>query len=553
MFKNCTNLVNINLTSFDTSNVTSLYSMFEGCSALTTIYVSDDWNITSNTYSTDMFKNCTNLVGQLGTVFDSNAPTDKTRAKVDGGLNDPGYLSYYTEMYAEFDASNGQLRIFRDDPGLYVDNQVIGTKTYYIGIEKVQMDLGPKWYSKRSNITSVIIESEFKPKTAHGMFHDCSNLTTITGIEYLDTSNVTNMGYMFYNCSSLTSLDVSNFDTSNVTNAIYMFNDCSGLTSLDVTSFDTSNITDMTGIFSGCSSLTSLDVSGFDTSNATDMVNMFGDCSSLNSLDLSNFNTSNVTNMSLMLSGCSSLTSLDLSNFNTSNVTDMSFMFSEDNNLESLDLSSFNTANVENMDFIFSNTTRLSILKLGTTWNFVPAPVNGLTKSWKRDGNNIIYTASQLINNYNGATMAGTYRAVQKLTITETLKGNIANVNKNFDFTINVKIDGVAINTTHDYTGSKTGNLVFSNGNATFTLKHGEFISIYFPYDVNYTITQNSDGYTLAKTNDSGTLNDDITSTFTDTLEGTTPTGIFLDLIPFIILIIFGTFGIFLIRKFKYI
>ena len=81
-------------------------------------------------------------------------------------------------------------------------------------------------------------------------------------------------------------------------------------------------------MFSGCSSLTSLNVSNFDTGNATDMYAMFRDCSSLTSLDVSNFNTANVTDMCEMFSGCSSLTSLDVSNFNTAKVTDVSTMFS---------------------------------------------------------------------------------------------------------------------------------------------------------------------------------------------------------------------------------
>ena len=150
-------------------------------------------------------------------------------------------------------------------------------------------------------------------------------LTTITAIDFgddIDTSNVTNMSFMFTGCFVLTSLDLSNFDTSSVTDMSYMFSPCLQLTSLDLSSFDTSNVTNMSTMFSICPKLTSLDLSNFDTSQVTNMFYMFSACSSLTSLDLSSFHTSEVTDMSYMFSPCPKLTSLDLSNFDFSGVTD---------------------------------------------------------------------------------------------------------------------------------------------------------------------------------------------------------------------------------------
>jgi len=80
-------------------------------------------------------------------------------------------------------------------------------------------------------------------------------------------------------------------------------------------------------MFYNCTSLTSLNLSNFDTDNVKDMTGMFYKCSSLSSLNLSNFNTDNVNNMSLMFLECSSLNSLDLSNFNTNNVSNLSVIF----------------------------------------------------------------------------------------------------------------------------------------------------------------------------------------------------------------------------------
>ena len=191
-----------------------------------------------------------------------------------------------------------------------------------------------------------------------------SNLTQINFNNNFNTSKVTDMGTMFFYCSSLTSLDLSSFNTSNITKMNSMFMVCSSLTSLNLSSFNTSNVTDMGSMFDGCSSLTSLNLSSFSTSNVTTMHHMFSDCSSLTSLDLSSFNTSNVTSMNYMFHNCSSLTSLDLSSFNTSNVTGMNHMFGDCSSLTSLNLSSFNTSSVTKMWEMFYKCSNLTTLDL---------------------------------------------------------------------------------------------------------------------------------------------------------------------------------------------
>ena len=229
--------------------------------------------------------------------------------------------------------------------------------------------------------------STYTPTSLYSFFEKLTNLETITGLEYLNTANVTDMrrmffnctltsldvskfntakvtdmSVMFYGCSKLISLDVSKFNTANVTNMNSMFSDCSKLTSLDVTNFNTENVTDMNSMFSNCSALTSLDVTNFNTENVTDMRKMFCVCSKLTSLDVTNFNTENVTDMNSMFYKCSALTSLDVSKFNTGNVTDMSYMFYKCSALTSLDVTNFNTANVKNMVYMFSNCSALTSL-----------------------------------------------------------------------------------------------------------------------------------------------------------------------------------------------
>ena len=206
--------------------------------------------------------------------------------------------------------------------------------------------------------------STYTPTSLYRFFEDLKKLETITGLEYLNTEKVTDMGRMFYNCSSLTSLDVTHFNTANVTYMRYMFYNCSKLTSLDVTHFNTVKVTDMHDMFFSCSSLTSLDVTHFNTAKVTDMESMFSSCSSLTSLDVSHFNTANVTNMSYMFSNCVALTSLDVTNFDTANVTDMTRMFMYCSSLTSLDVTNFNTANVTDMSYMFANCAALTSLYL---------------------------------------------------------------------------------------------------------------------------------------------------------------------------------------------
>ena len=185
---------------------------------------------------------------------------------------------------------------------------------------------------------------------------------TVTFAQGIDTSNITNMNYMFENCTALESVDMSGFDTSNVTDMSFMFNGCSSLTGLNVSNFNTSNVTDMHYMFTDCSSLTGLNVSNFNTAKVITMTSMFEGCSSLTSLNLSTFNTALVTDMSSMFSGCSTLSSLNISSFNTANVTDTQNMFRGCSSLTSLDLSNFDLNALTNYSLMLDGCTSLQTI-----------------------------------------------------------------------------------------------------------------------------------------------------------------------------------------------
>ena len=129
------------------------------------------------------------------------------------------------------------------------------------------------------------------------------NYTKLVYAPNIDTSNVTNMGYMFSNCSSLKTVPL--FNTSNVNSMCYMFYDCKSLTSVPL--FNTSNVNSMSYMFYYCESLTSVPL--FNTSNVNDMGYMFSFCKSLTSI--LEMDTSNVTNFKSMFYNCTSLTTIE--------------------------------------------------------------------------------------------------------------------------------------------------------------------------------------------------------------------------------------------------
>ena len=221
-----------------------------------------------------------------------------------------------------------------------------------------------------TNMGGKFTESENYVEQYFGMFSYNESLQNIIFGDSWDTSRVRNMSSMFYDCRSLTNLDISSFDTSQVTDMNGMFYNCSSLTNIDLSNFDTSQVTDMNGMFYNCSSLTNLDLSNFNTSQVTNMSDMFASCYELTSLDLSNFDTSQVMDMGAMFQYCNNLMMLNLSSFKTNEVNNMCSMFEGCNNLASLDISSFDTSQVVNMNSMFfrcSSLTNLDLIDFNTS------------------------------------------------------------------------------------------------------------------------------------------------------------------------------------------
>ena len=216
------------------------------------------------------------------------------------------------EAYVAQSADKTTLTFYYDDQRAARTGKSWGieeTKKVFLFTEEITF---PAWsgtiFESEKIINHAVFDAsfrDFRPTTTAKWFFCCEALKQIEGLEFLNTSEVTNMREMFYRCSGLTSLNVSHFNTQNVTDMYGMFYGCSGLTSLDVSHFNTQNVTEMQGMFLGCSVLTSLDLSHFNTQNVTNMFWMFQGCSALTTI---NSNTAwQCPHSYYMFAGCTKL------------------------------------------------------------------------------------------------------------------------------------------------------------------------------------------------------------------------------------------------------
>lgn len=281
-----------------------------------------------------------------------------------------GELSAYAakKAWAKYDKSVKSLTFYYDEKGELGDGEY-----------EMNDDQEPGWITEhKADIVRVVFDVSFasaRPTSCNSWFMECEKLEAIDGIENLNTSMVTDMWQMFYNCKSLTSLDLKTFDTHNVLSMSYMFFGCNNLTYLNVSSFDTSNVGNMNWMFAGCWKLTNLSVSNFDMHSVWTMLGMFSSCKGLTHIDVSKFNTENVKSMQAVFQRCENLSSLDLSGFNTSKVEDIACMFASCKSLTSLDLSNFDTQLVNQSTSLFSGCQKLEAIYLGDKFS-----LEGLSK-----------------------------------------------------------------------------------------------------------------------------------------------------------------------------
>ena len=266
--------------------------------------------------------------------LNEKTPLERIADGLDGGSNDA--LSEKTPLERIADALDDQASISHEDKGMldekgYLERMAIAVEagagqggypepTGKITITENGTDINVKDYAKAD--VNVSGGGSFTIDDAQFLFYNGARLNIMNDLLDL-CNNVTNCHCMFSRCSSLTSLDLSNFDTSNVTDMNSMFYYCSSLTSLDLSNFDTLNVTDMNSMFSNCSSLTSLDLSNFNISGVTTMGSMFA-FSSFTSIEIGTDDTTYSSNLknAYLFYNCSSLDSVTIRGTNVMRISD---------------------------------------------------------------------------------------------------------------------------------------------------------------------------------------------------------------------------------------
>ena len=328
------------------------------------------------------------------------------------------------------------------------------------------------------DIKHIVINESFKtftPTTLSCFFAFLSELETITGLEYLNTANVTDMSSLFDHCQKLTSLDLSNFNTAKVTNMNRMFSNCSNLKTIYASDkFTTAAVTESKNMFSYCGSLSG-DID-WTSDKATDKTyaktggGYFRDkaydnrpyvkyadgtltfrCGykkilgeneyALNSGENPpawNTNPKNISKVVFEASfanarpttcyawfkNFSELMKIEgIENLNTENVTSMAYMFSSCNKLAELDVTHFNTANVKNMEYMFECCKGLSSLDVT---NFNTANVTNMLAMFGRTSLTSLDVTH--FNTANVKDMTSMFYACRGLTSLDVTNFNTANV-----------------------------------------------------------------------------------------------------------------------------
>ena len=417
MFHGCSALTSLDLTNFNTANVEFMDNMFEGCSALESLNLTN-FNTENVTNMSCMFMGCSGLESLNLTNFNTENVTDMSwmfygcsaLKSLDLTNFNTANVDFMIHMFYGCSALKSlDLTNFNTAKVTYMNNMFEGCSaltTIYVSNKFVtdnvsngsDMFTGCKSLKDYSDsktdhtYANCGTDGYFTPVFDYAEFNNATGtLTFRRGLSKPEGAYDLNMesnnpGWEAQKRNIKKVVFDASFANARPTSCCWWFGNCFYLTEIEgIENLNTQNVTDMRDMFTCCYALTSLDVSIFNTQNVKNMNGMFGDCSNLTSLDITNFNTAKVTNMGNMFLGCSNLTSLDLTNFNTAKVTDMHYMFKGCSALTSLDLTNFNTAEVRDMNRMFymldKSSTALTTIYVSD--NFVTTNVQNGEKMFK--------------------------------------------------------------------------------------------------------------------------------------------------------------------------
>lgn len=267
---------------FELKLQTCTHTNADGSSALGNAIKTVETTCTEHGYTTYKCSICHSIVKKYKT--DELKKHTLTYHEAKDGVKEHWQCDVCHKYFSDADATQEVSYASLLYPAYAVFEGSTGTLTFKCSPSKPEgaYDLNSDWYAISKNIKKVVFDASFanaRPTSCYMWFYGCFYLTTIEGIEYFNTENVTNMRYMFCDCSSLKSLDLTNFNTENVTDMYYMFAYCKSLESLDLTNFNTAKVTNMAGMFQTCSALKTIYASDkFVTDQVTESTCMFSDC-----------------------------------------------------------------------------------------------------------------------------------------------------------------------------------------------------------------------------------------------------------------------------------
>ena len=254
MFAQCLSLKSLDLSSFKNKSA-STREMFSGCPLLTKIYANDEFLPYD---SFNMFFDCFNLEGSQGTIYDP-AHVDGSYAHIDGGDSSPGYFSdknpnsqfeHKVQPYAALSNDNKVLTFYYDNKRIDRDGMCFS---------KTTTDHLP-WGQVKSSILEIIFDKSFSD--VNGItnisywFYSCWNLLKIAGLEYFNSSALTQMTWTFSGCEKMKQFDLSDLNTSNVVDMTGMFSGCNILERIYVDDkWSTGKVTASNYMFYGCEKL----------------------------------------------------------------------------------------------------------------------------------------------------------------------------------------------------------------------------------------------------------------------------------------------------------
>ena len=274
MFYGCNNITSIDLSSFNSQNVTNMSGMFYGCSNLSKIdFYSFDTQKVLN--MSGMFAGCSNLTDIDLTSFITQKITNMSL------------------MFC------GCSKLSNIDLSTFNTYNVINMFSLFCQCSKIK-----KIILSSFNTQNVINMS--------GMFEGCIKLTNLD-LSSFNTKNVNNMSDMFSACCNLVNIDLTKFDTQNVVNMSGMFRQCYNLLKINLSSFNIKNVTDMSCMFDRCSNLLFIDLSSFNSEKVNNISGIFNECINITYIDLSSFNGENINYMERVFDNCLNLKEIKIS------------------------------------------------------------------------------------------------------------------------------------------------------------------------------------------------------------------------------------------------